>query len=82
MKRRKRRIRCWESYPADAPPVCFGHYWFTGTPRPLGAGGNAICLDYSCGRGGPLAAWRWPDRTFVLVPNIDARREGFRILEH
>jgi Calcineurin-like phosphoesterase len=77
-KRRKKRILWWEDYPADAPVVCFGHYWFTGTPRPLGPGGNAICLDYSCGRGGPLAAWRWPEQTFQLVPNRDrpAKAEG------
>jgi hypothetical protein len=70
--RRKRRIRWWEDYPAEDPPVCFGHYWFTGVPRPKGPGGNAICLDYSCGRGGPLVAWRWPERTFMVMPNQDA----------
>jgi Calcineurin-like phosphoesterase len=72
-KRRKRRILWWQDYPADEPTVCFGHYWFTGTPRYLGAGGNAVCLDYSCGRGGPLVAWRWPECTFRIVQNRDDR---------
>jgi hypothetical protein len=79
--RRKRRIRWWEDYPADEPVVCFGHYWFRGTPRVLGPGGNAICLDYSCGLGEPLVAYRWPERSFVVMPNHDARRPGFRISE-
>lgn len=81
IKRRKRRICWWEDYDPAAPIVCFGHYWFTGAPKLLGAGGNAICLDYSCGRGGPLAAWRWPERSFVVMPNLDALRPGFRVLE-
>ena len=79
--RRKRRIRWWEDYPADEPVVCFGHYWFRGTPHVLGPGGNAICLDYSCGLGEPLVAYRWPERSFVVMPNHDARRPGFRISE-
>ncbi len=69
--RRRRRVRWWDDYPAHAPTVCFGHYWFHGTPRLLGVSGNAICLDYSCGRGGPLVALRWPERHFVMVPNRD-----------
>jgi hypothetical protein len=81
IKRRKRRIHWWEDYGADEPPVCFGHYWFTGTPRPLGPGGNAICLDYSCGRGGTLVAWRWPERTFVVMPNQDVSHPNFRVFE-
>jgi hypothetical protein len=81
VKRRKKRIKWWRDYPAEDPPVVFGHYWFEGVPHHLGPGGNAICVDYRCGRGGPLVAWRWPERTFVIVPNHDARREGFRILE-
>jgi hypothetical protein len=81
IKRRKRRIRWWDAYDPAAPTVCFGHYWFTGAPHPLGPGGNAICLDYSCGRAGPLVALRWPERTFVSVRNVDATRGGFQILE-
>lgn len=39
------------------PPVFFGHYWLTGTPRLLQE--NVACLDYSVARGGPLVAYRW-----------------------
>jgi hypothetical protein len=78
IRRRKKRVHWWEDYPADEPAVCFGHYWFKGTPRPLGRGANAVCLDYSCGRGGPLVAWRWPERTFVAMPNRDVHHPGFQ----
>lgn len=45
-------------YPADAPPVFFGHYWWTGKPAPLAS--NVACVDYSVGRpGGMLVAYRW-----------------------
>jgi hypothetical protein len=44
-------------YPANAKPVFFGHYWFTGTPAPLAA--NVACVDYSAGKGGSLVAYRW-----------------------
>lgn len=44
------------AYPADAPPVFFGHYWLTGAPLLQAA--NALCLDYSAGRDGPLVTYR------------------------
>ncbi|HYC77362.1 MAG TPA: metallophosphoesterase [Planctomycetota bacterium] len=69
--RRRRRIAWWRRYPAEAPPVYFGHYWLRGAPRMLGPGGNAICLDYSCGVGGPIAAFRAPEGAFVLAANRD-----------
>jgi len=43
-------------YGADELPVFFGHYWMQGTPE-LQAG-NALCLDYSAGRDGPLVTYR------------------------
>ncbi|TVS16648.1 MAG: serine/threonine protein phosphatase [Gammaproteobacteria bacterium] len=45
------------SYPADAPPVFFGHYWRSGTPA-LQAD-NVCCLDYSMVLGGRLMAYRF-----------------------
>lgn len=69
--RRRPRIKWWETYPAEAPPVFFGHYWFVGAPHPLGPGGNAFCLDFSCGRGGPLMSYRCPEGYFVEQPNLD-----------
>ena len=45
-----------ERYPDEAPPVFFGHYWFTGDPAPLTH--NTCCLDYSVAKGGKLVAYR------------------------
>lgn len=52
------------AYPADARPVFFGHYWLVGTPHLQAP--NALCLDYSAGKGGPMVGYRF-DRS-------DARR--------
>ncbi len=41
----------------DDVPTFFGHYWMTGSPRPQSTA--AVCVDYSAGNGGPLAAYRW-----------------------
>lgn len=57
----------------DSRPTFFGHYWFTGTPAPLGP--HVACLDYSVGKGGALVAYRWDgepvlsDQKFVHVGN-------------
>lgn len=45
------------SYPADAPPVFFGHYWLQGRPRVQRA--NLACLDYSAVKFGRLCAYRF-----------------------
>ena len=44
-------------YPDNAPPVFFGHYWFTGQPRVISP--NTVCLDYSAARAGQLVAYRF-----------------------
>lgn len=44
-------------YSDTAPPVFFGHYWFTGQPRIISA--NSVCLDYSAARAGQLVAYRF-----------------------
>jgi hypothetical protein len=47
------------NYPADAPPVFFGHYWM---PAASGIGPqapNVACLDYCAAFAGPLTAYRW-----------------------
>ena len=41
-------------YPTDAKPVFFGHYWLTG--EPVVQASNAVCLDYSAGKEGPLVS--------------------------
>ena len=45
-----------EAYPENAKPVFFGHYWLDG--RPTMQAPNALCLDYSAGRDGPLVSYR------------------------
>ncbi|MEP6297143.1 MAG: metallophosphoesterase, partial [Ilumatobacter sp.] len=45
-------------YPDDAPPVLFGHYWFTESDaRPSTP--TTACVDFSAVKGGPLVAYRW-----------------------
>ncbi len=60
-------------YPADAPPVFFGHYWLHAeSPAPLAQ--NIACLDYSVAKSGLLCAYRWNGETelsleqFISVP--------------
>ena len=45
-------------YPADAPPVFFGHYWLR-AEVPAVLAPNVACLDYSVAKGGMLVAYRW-----------------------
>lgn len=47
---------CKKTYPQNAKPVFFGHYWLTGKPALQAS--NALCLDYSAGKDGPLLAYR------------------------
>jgi len=52
----------YAGYPADAPPVIFGHYWVPpedGYLKPLAD--NVACVDLSAGKGdgGKLCAYRW-----------------------
>ncbi|MEI6945550.1 metallophosphoesterase [Paraflavisolibacter sp. H34] len=51
-------LAAFAGYPADAPPVFFGHYWLSG-PSPLLQAPNVACLDYSIAKGGQLVAYRW-----------------------
>jgi len=51
-------------YPPDAPPVFFGHFWLRNTP--LLQAPNALCLDYSAGKDGPLVSYELSDPTEPL----------------
>ncbi|NNU80033.1 metallophosphoesterase [Halovulum dunhuangense] len=42
-------------YPADAPPVFFGHYWLEDAPELQAP--NVLCLDYCAGKEGPLVSY-------------------------
>ncbi len=43
-------------YSETAKPVFFGHYWLTG--QPVLQAPNALCLDYSAGKNGPLVSYQ------------------------
>lgn len=61
----------------DPTPVFFGHYWMTGDPVVEAA--NALCLDYSAGKSGPLIAYsmderhREMDRARIVLPDASGR---------
>ena len=56
-------------YPSKAKPIFFGHYWLTGDPC-LQAD-NALCLDYSAGKDGPLVSYGLtPGRAPIDLGNV------------
>ena len=55
-------------YPEDAPPVFVGHYWLTGTPKPLAP--NVACTDYCVAKGGKLVAYRWDGESVLNADNL------------
>lgn len=57
-------------YPADAPPVIFGHYAIkTDLPELLAP--NVACIDFAMGKGGILCAYQWKGEEALS-------KEGFR----
>jgi hypothetical protein len=64
-----------QAYPASEKPVFFGHYWMWGNPEVQAH--NVCCLDYSIGKCGKLAAYRFDgekhldNAKFVSVPCMD-----------
>ncbi len=51
-------------YPADAPPVFFGHYWLE-DKYPVIQAANVICVDFSVAKEGALVAYRWSGEEVV-----------------
>lgn len=67
-----------QTYPAHAPPVFFGHYWLRNTP--VLQAQNALCLDYSAGRDGPLVSYEMSDPAEPLsLDNIRGHEAGTRV---
>ncbi len=63
-------------YPADAPPLFFGHYWlpFEGTAELIAP--NVACLDFSVAKGGALVAYRWDgEQTLDAAKMVFAREQ-------
>jgi hypothetical protein len=52
-------------YPGDAPPVLFGHYWFTDNDVRPRAG-----VDFSAVRGGDVVAYRWDGKPILRAENF------------
>ena len=67
-------------YPADAPPVFFGHYWLE-DKMPDIQSHNVICLDYSVAKGGSLVAYRTGSREKGTVERFvfNCERSAFTI---
>lgn len=59
-------------YLAKEKPVFFGHYWMSG--QPVLQTENALCLDYSAGKDGPLV-------TYEMIEG-DEKLDASRILVH
>ncbi|MBF9034271.1 metallophosphoesterase [Rhodobacterales bacterium HKCCE2091] len=58
-----------DGYAETAPPVFFGHYWLSGPP--VLQAPNALCLDYSAGRDGPLLSYLMaPGETALRLDRI------------
>jgi len=53
----------------NTPPVLFGHYWFTGTPKVISP--QFACLDYSVAKGGPLVAYRWDGERELATEKLE-----------
>jgi hypothetical protein len=56
-------------YPADAPPVFFGHYWLE-DGYPVIQEKNVVCLDYSIAREGSLVGYRWCGEKELVEKNF------------
>ncbi len=56
-------------YPAEAPPVLFGHYWFTKNDLKPSTPTTA-CVDYSAVKGGALVAYRWDGEPKLVAENF------------
>jgi len=56
-----------QTYPVNERPVFFGHYWLSGDP--VLQGRNALCLDYSAGKDGPLVTYELHPGERLLSPD-------------
>jgi hypothetical protein len=54
-------------YDSDTP-VFFGHYWWSGPLVPQAR--HVACVDFSAGKGGPLAAYRWDGESLLEARNF------------
>lgn len=63
------------TYPVAAKPVFFGHYWLTG--EPVLQAPNALCLDYSAGKDGPLVSYLMePGQQRLSLQSLSGHERG------
>ena len=63
-------------YPADAPPLFFGHYWLPFEGKAGLIAPNVACLDFSVAKDGALFAYRWDGEQSLDVGKMVFAREG------
>ena len=64
-----------DAYSPDARPVFFGHYWLDGTPELQAP--NALCLDYSAGKDGPLVSYHLAEgASGITLENVSQHAGG------
>ena len=63
-------------YPADAPPLFFGHYWLPFEEHPELIAPNLACLDFSVAKNGALVAYRWDGERTLDAGKMVFVREG------
>lgn len=56
-----------QTYPVHERPVFFGHYWLSGDP--VLQAPNALCLEYSAGKDGPLVTYELHSDETLLSPD-------------
>lgn len=62
------------AYPADAPPLFFGHYFKPDTSPLFPELPNLACLDHSAAKDGPLVAYRWRGEGRLRADHLVAQR--------
>jgi len=62
-------------YPADAPPLFFGHYWLPFEDKAALIAPNVACLDFSVAKDGALFAYRWDGEQTLNTDKMVFARE-------
>ena len=63
-------------YPADAPPLFFGHYWLPFADNAELIAPNVACLDFSVAKDGALSAYRWDGERRLSTEKMVFARAG------
>ena len=58
-------VAMFQPYPAEAPPIFFGHYFKSAVAALDPERPNVACLDHSGANDGPLVAYRWKGESLI-----------------